>query len=104
MTARRTFVFLFAAFVLFPVSSLFAADPAAPVGPQRHEFTRMVAHWSDYGDPGYIKFIEDAKPDVAQFGFYGAHFWSLAHTPQYKGYPAHFPVRGLKECGEWFAE
>ena len=37
-------------------------------------------------------------------GFYGAHFWSLAHTPDYKGYPAHFPVQGLNECGAWFEE
>lgn len=81
----------------------FAADRVTPT-PHRHEFTRMVAHWAEYGDPGYMSFIEDAKPEVAQFGFYGAHFWSLAHTPQYKGYPAHFPVQGLKECGDWFAE
>jgi hypothetical protein len=81
-----------------------AADPVTPTKTHRHEFTRMVAHWSEYGDPGYMTFIEDAKPEVAQFGFYGAHFWSLAHTPQYKGYPAHFPVQGLKECGAWFAE
>jgi hypothetical protein len=40
---------------------------------------------------------------VAQVGFYGAHFWSLAHTPHGKGYPAHFPVQGLPECRKWFA-
>src|SRR5207253_3809794 len=32
------------------------------------------------------------------------HFYSLAHTPQFKGYPAHFPVQGLDECGKWFVE
>jgi hypothetical protein len=63
-----------------------------------------VAHWAEYGDPGYLSFIEEAQPEVAQLGFYGAHFWSLAHTPHYNGYPAHFPVQGLKECGDWFAE
>ncbi len=68
------------------------------------EFTRMVAHWAAYGDPDYLKFIEEAEPEVAQIGFYGAHFWSLVHTPQFGGYPAHFPVRGLKECGEWFKD
>ncbi|MEK6237713.1 MAG: hypothetical protein N2C14_23640 [Planctomycetales bacterium] len=72
--------------------------------PDRVEFTRMVAHWANYGDPGYLAFIDDADPEVAQLGFYGAHFWSLAHTPAYKGYPAHFPVRGLNECGGWFQE
>jgi hypothetical protein len=39
---------------------------------------------------------------VCQIGFYGGHFYSLAHTAQYGGYPAHFPVRGLKDCAEWF--
>ncbi|MBL8793273.1 MAG: alpha/beta fold hydrolase, partial [Planctomycetia bacterium] len=68
----------------------------------RPTFTRLVAHWDQYGDPDYLKFIEEARPEVAQVGFYGAHFWSLAHTPQYKGYPAHFPVQGLAECGQWF--
>ena len=69
----------------------------------RFEFTRLVAHWSDYGDPGYLPFIDDAKPEVAQVGFYGAHFWSLADTPFGSGYPANLPVRGHRECGEWFA-
>lgn len=70
----------------------------------RFEFTTMVAHWANYGDPGYLSFIKDASPDVAQIGFYGAHFWSLVHTPQYKGYPSHFPLRGHAECGKWFAD
>ncbi|MDA1016212.1 MAG: hypothetical protein O3A00_17370 [Planctomycetota bacterium] len=70
----------------------------------RFEFTTMVAHWANYGDPGYLSFIKDASPDVAQIGFYGAHFWSLVHTPQYKGYPAHFPKQGHAECGKWFAD
>lgn len=77
-----------------------AEEPARPGG--RVEFTRLVAHWAGYADPGYLSFIEDAHPDIAQFGFYGAHFWSLAHTPHGKGYPAHFPVQGLNECGSWF--
>jgi hypothetical protein len=70
--------------------------------PSRLEFTRLVAHWDQYDDPLYLKFIEDAQPEIAQVGFYGAHFWSLGHTPQYGGYPAHFPVRGLNELGAWF--
>ena len=68
------------------------------------EFTRMVAHWTDYGRPDYLDFIRDAEPEVVQVGFYGAHFWSLVHTPQYSGYPAHFPVRGIPEASQWFSE
>jgi hypothetical protein len=78
------------------------ATLAAEEQPRRLEFTRMVAHWDDYGRDDYLTFIEEARPEIAQVGFYGAHFWSLAHTPQYKGYPAHFPVQGLDECGKWF--
>jgi hypothetical protein len=69
---------------------------------ERFEFTRMIAHWAGYSDPGYLAFVDDAKPEVVQVGFYGAHFWSLAATPHGGGYPAHLPVRGHKECGEWF--
>jgi uncharacterized repeat protein (TIGR03806 family) len=66
------------------------------------EFTRMIAHWDGYGDPRYLEFIDAAKPELVQVGFYGAHFWSLADTPWGSGYPAHFPVRGHAECTEWF--
>lgn len=68
----------------------------------RAEFTRLIAHWAGYGSDDYLKFVEEAKPDVCQIGFYGGHFYSLAHTPQFGGYPAHFPLRGLGECGKWF--
>lgn len=85
-----------ACLLLFPLGSE-QADP-----PPRLEFTRMIAHLAGYGDPGYVKFIEDAKPEVVQVGWYGAHFYSLAHTPHGKGYPAQFPVQGLRECGDWF--
>jgi hypothetical protein len=81
-----------------------AATAAYPQPAPRLEFRRMVAHWVDYADPGYLQFIDDAQPEIVQVGFYGGHFWSLAHTPQYKGYPAHFPVQGLDECGQWFAD
>jgi hypothetical protein len=74
-----------------------------PTASQRFEFTRLIAHWSGYANPGYLPFVDDVKPEVVQVGFYGAHFWSLADTPYGSGYPAHLPVRGHRECGEWFA-
>ncbi len=70
----------------------------------RVEFTRMVAHWSQYGDDDYLEFIDEVQPELVQLGFYGGHFWSLAHTPQFGGYPAHFPVQGIPECGKWFKD
>ena len=70
------------------------ADPAP-----RLEFTRMIAHLGGtYRDEGYLDFIDAANPELVQLGFYGAHFWGLVHTPQYKGYPASFPVQGIEDC------
>ncbi|MDP6061054.1 MAG: hypothetical protein QGH33_19265, partial [Pirellulaceae bacterium] len=73
------------AFMVF----LLASIPLAALSdePPRFEFTRMVAHWHRYDDPAFLPFIEEAQPDLVQHGFYGAHFWSLVHTPQFGGYP-----------------
>ena len=87
----------FAVVVLVLLPTIAWADP-----PERLEFTRLIAHLAGYSHPDYLQFIEDAKPEVVQVGWYGAHFYSLALTPQGKGYPANFPVQGLKECGDWF--
>jgi hypothetical protein len=46
--------------------------------------------------------LGEARPEIAQVGFYGVTFYSLAHTPFGKGYPAHLPVQGTAECGSWF--
>lgn len=83
--------------------SLWLNLPAARAQ-ERFEFTRLLAHWAEYNHPDYLPFVLEAEPDVVQLGFYGGHFWSLAHTEAYKGYPAHFPVHGLDECGAWFEE
>jgi hypothetical protein len=92
-------------FALLSAALLCGLPPeSAAQKPDRLEFTRLVAHWAEYSDPGYLSFIEDAKPEIAQVGFYGGHFWSLAHTAFGNGYPAHFPVRGLAECGHWFED
>ena len=81
-----------------------ATRAAEPASRPRYEFTRMLAHWADYGNPDYLPFVLEAEPDLVQLGFYGGHFYSLVHTPAYKGYPAHFPVQGINECGAWFEE
>lgn len=79
--------------------------PACAQSSAPFEFTRMVAHWDgSYADSEYLTFIDDAQPQLAQIGFYGAHFWSLAHTPHGGGYPANFPVRGLDEVDTWFQQ
>ena len=48
---------------------------------QRLEFTRMIVHWTRYVEPGYLDFVQEAEPEIAQVGFYGADFWSIAHLP-----------------------
>jgi hypothetical protein len=93
---------LLAAGVLALLAGVSVAGDAAD--PAQFECTTLVAHWAEYADPEYLKFIGEARPDVAQVGFYGAHFWSVGHTSEYGGYPAHFPVRGLPELGAWFED
>ena len=83
---------------------LFAAGDQRGRAQDQQDFTKMVAHWAQYDGGDYLDFITEAQPDVAQLGFYGAHFWSLAHTPWHGGYPAHLPVRGHTPCGSWFAD
>ena len=70
--------------------------------PSTQPFLTLVAHWANYNHAEYLDFIDEAQPDLAQVGFYGAHFWGLASTEHGGGYPAHLPVRGLQECGAWF--
>ena len=69
-----------------------AATPQRPL-----EFTTMIAHWANYAHEDYLPFVKEARPELAQVGFYGAHYWSLAHTKHGGGYPAHFPKIGLAE-------
>lgn len=86
-----------------PAAAAQTAKPASPATP-RVEFTRMIAHMANYASDDYLKFVEEARPEVCQIGEYGAHFYSLVHTPQYGGYPFHFPVKGIAECGKWFED
>ena len=99
----RSFTFAIALLSAMTSSTIEAAEAGQPTAAPRFEFTTLLAHWAEYSNADYLPFVADARPDVVQFGFYGGHFWSLSHTPQYGGYPAHFPVHGIKECGEWFA-
>src|SRR4051812_23851750 len=69
-------------------SILWLLAGSAAIAAEQMEFTRLIAHWSGYADPGYLPFVDDVKPDIAQVGFYGAHFWSLADTEFGGGYPA----------------
>ncbi len=55
------------------------ADQAS-VGEPRLKFTRMVAHWSQYGEPDYLAFIEEAKLELVQLGFYTEGIFGASRT------------------------
>ena len=103
MTARNANLWVAVAGTLLGAAGARQCSTAEPITP-RLEFTRMLAHWDGYATPDYLKFVDEARPELVQLGFYGAHFWSLADTPDYGGYPAHLPVRGHTACAAWFAE
>ncbi len=50
---------------------------------QRLEFTRMIVHRQKYTEPGYLEFVDDVKPEVAQVGFYGNDFYAMAHLDEH---------------------
>ena len=67
----------------------------------------MLVHWRQYIDPGYLAFVDEARPEVVQAGFYGADFWALTHVPkEVKGSTAATqPVDGdLKASGEFLED
>ena len=68
------------------------------------QFSRMLVHWQQYVDPGYLAFVDEVQPEVVQVGFYGVDFWAFAHVPrEVKGATASTqPVQGdLKASGEF---
>ncbi len=88
--------------ILLLVAALTCACQSAPKRPL--EFTTMIAHWANYDKPEYLDFVREARPELAQIGFYGAHYWSLGSTKHGQGYPGHFPKIGLKENRDWFMQ
>jgi hypothetical protein len=68
------------------------------------EFSRMLVHWQQYVDPGYLPFVDEVQPEVVQVGFYGVDFWAFSHVPKaVKGPTASTqPVDGdLKASGQF---
>ncbi|MSR55309.1 MAG: hypothetical protein EXS09_18800, partial [Gemmataceae bacterium] len=57
----------FATLILLAVSFPAFAEPKAG----RTEFTRLIAHWAEYADEDYLKFVAEAHPEICQIGFYG---------------------------------
>jgi len=89
-------------FLLLLLPWFFLGCQSTPVRPL--EFNTMIAHWANYAHKDYLPFVKEARPELAQVGFYGAHYWSLSHTKHGAGYPAHFPKIGLKENRDWLIQ
>src|SRR3954452_7646224 len=85
-------------FLLTSAFLLTAAAPAEP--PRRVEFTRLVDHLVGYEDPGYLKFIEDVKPEVVQVGWYGAHLYGP--SPYETWNHGNYSRQTLRERGKYF--
>ena len=75
-----------------------------PNSPPRLEFSRMLVHWRQYTDPGYLAFVDEVQPEVVQAGTYGVDFWAFAPVPKAVKGPnvQTLPVDGdLKANGEF---
>jgi hypothetical protein len=53
-----------------------------PNSPPRLEFSRMLVHWRQYTDPGYLAFVDEVQPEVVQAGPYGVDFWAFGNVPK----------------------
>jgi len=89
-------------FILLLLPLFWSGCQSAPVRPLK--LNTMIAHWANYAHEDYLPFVKEARPDLAQVGFYGGHYWSLSHTRHGGGYPAHFPKVGLKENRDWLIQ
>jgi hypothetical protein len=70
------------------------------------EFSRMLVHWRQYVDPGYLAFVDEVQPELVQVGFYGVDFWTFSHVPKEVKGPtaATQPVDGDLEASGRFLE
>ena len=64
-------------------------------------FNRYVALLAMAGEPEFIDFLAEARPQVVQMGFYGPQVYGLAETEGGAGYPMRLPVRGIREVLDW---
>jgi len=67
-------------------------------------FNRYIALLAMAGQPEFIDFLTEARPQVVQMGFYGPQLYALAETDKGGGYPMRLPVRGIREALAWQKE
>ncbi len=64
-------------------------------------FNRYVALLAMAGEPEFVDFLAEARPQVVQMGFYGPQMYGLAETEAGGGYPMRLPVQGIREVLDW---
>lgn len=103
LLVRGTFLFAERPLMIRALSALcvvLLAATAHAEPPRLFEFTRLLDHLVGYNDPGYLKFIEDAKPEVVQVGWYGAHMYGP--SPYEAWDHARFSRQFLRERSQYF--
>lgn len=68
---------------------------------QNRYFNRYVALLAMAGEPEFVDFLAEARPQVVQMGFYGPQMYGLAGTEAGGGYPMRLPVQGIREVLDW---
>lgn len=67
-------------------------------------FRTFFVTWTDNGSPEMFEFLEEARPEVVQVGFYGPMFHGYAYHEKSGGYPMRLPVTGERAALERQAE
>ena len=64
-------------------------------------FNRYVALLAMAGQPEFIEFLAEVRPQIVQMGFYGPQLYALVETDKGGGYPMSLPVQGIWETLAW---
>ena len=67
---RRIYFIVCLCLAVHAGGNLLKGQDAPPPRPP-FSFTRLTAHWDEYSSDGYLKFLNEVKPEVAQVGFWG---------------------------------
>ena len=61
-------------------------------------FNTFLVSWGGTTSPEFGKFLDAARPEIVQVGFYGPLFHGFADQPKSTGYPMQLPVSGQREA------
>lgn len=61
-------------------------------------FRTFYVTWGDTEKPEFSRYLEEARPDIVQAGWYGPMFFGYVGLKQATGYPMQLPVSGAEAC------